>query len=157
MDASEELARRALAVAPGDVEAEGFLASASLARGRPDEALQRAEAVLAREPRAPRALEVAAIARVQKGDRAGARRAFETLLETEPDGWAHLNNFGVFEMEGGDYRAAARLFHQAVSLNPGNVEGYRGLREAAQALGDAALVTRAEAGLRRLGVNVKEP
>ena len=157
VDAAEALARRALEISPGDAEADGFLASASLARGRTDEALGRAEAVLARDPRAPRALEVAAIARAQKGDRDGARRAFEALVEAEPDGWAHLNNFAVFEMEGGDARAAARLFHQAVSVNPGNVTGYRGLSEAARSLGDSALLVRAEAALRRLGVNAQSP
>jgi spermidine synthase len=157
VDAAEALARRALEISPGDAEAGGFLASASLARGRTDEALGRAEAVLARDPRAPRALEVAAIARAQRGDRGGARRAFEALVEAEPDGWAHLNNFAVFEMEGGDPRAAARLFHQAVSLNPGNVTGYRGLSEAAQRLGDSARLERAEAALRRLGANAQNP
>jgi spermidine synthase len=157
VDAAEALARRALEISPGDAEAEGFLASASLARGRTDEALGRAEAVLARDRRAPRALEVAAIARAQKGDRDGARRAFEALVEAEPDGWAHLNNFAVFEMEGGDPRAAARLFHQAVSVNPGNVMGYRGLSEAARSLDDSALLKRAEAALRRLGVNAQSP
>jgi spermidine synthase/tetratricopeptide (TPR) repeat protein len=157
VDAAEALARRAQEISPGDSEAGGFLASASLARGRTDEALGRAEEVLARDPRAPRALEVAAIARAQKGDRGGARRAFEVLLEAEPYGWAHLNNFAVFEMEGGDARAAARLFHQAVSVNPGNVMGYRGLIEAARSLGDSALRERAEAALRRLGVNAENP
>ena len=156
IDAVEGLARQALAVAPGDGEAEGFLATAMLARGRRDEALQRSETVLARSPHAARALEVAAIARAQKGDPAGARRAFETLLQAEPDGWAHFNNFGVFEMESGDPREAARLFHQAVSLNPRNVEGYRGLREAARGLGDGALLARAQAALRRLGVQDPE-
>jgi spermidine synthase len=151
VDASEALARRALAVHPGDAEAEGFLAAASLARGGADEALDRAEAVLARSPRAARALEVAAIARAQKGDRPGARRAFQALLETEPDGWAHLNNLALFELEGGDAQAAARLFHQAVSVNSSNVQGYRGLSEAARRLGDRGLMLRAEAALRRLG------
>jgi len=157
VDAAEALSRRALEISPGDAEAEGFLASASLARGRTDEALRRAEVVLARDARAPRALEVAAIARAQTGDRAGARRAFEALVEAEPDGWAHLNNFAVFEMEGGDPRAAARLFHQAVSVNPGNVMGYRGLSEAARSLGDSALLERAEAALRRLRVSAQSP
>ena len=57
----------------------------------------------------------------------------------------------MFELEGGDARAAARLFEQAVALNPGNVYGYRGLREAARALGDARLLARAEARLQGLG------
>ena len=92
-----------------------------------------------------------AIARARVGDRPAARRAFERLLQAEPDGWSHLNNFGVFELQGGDARAAVRLFEQAVTLNPRNIQGYRGLREAARALGDAHLLARAEARLGALG------
>ncbi len=59
----------------------------------------------------------------------------------------------MFELEGRDFRAAARLFEQAVALNPGNVQGYRGLREAARALGDRRLLARAEVMLARLGAS----
>jgi hypothetical protein len=38
-----------------------------------------------------------------------------------------------------------------VALNPDNVTGYRGLREAARALGDARLLSRAEGRLALLG------
>jgi spermidine synthase len=157
VDAAEALAQAALSIAPNDTEAQGFLASASLARGRLDEALARADAILARDPRAPRALEVAALARAQQGDRAGARRAFESLLDVEPDGWMHWTNFALLELESGNPREAARLFHQAVSINPGSADGYRGLAEAARALGDAALARRAEAALEHLRAGVQKP
>jgi spermidine synthase len=157
VDAAEALAQAALSVAPNDEEAQGFLASASLARGRLDEALARADRVLARSPRAARALEVAAIARARTGDRAGARRAFESLVEAEPDGWMHWTNFALFELESGDPRAATRLFRQAVSINPGHADGYRGLAEAARALGDRALARRADAALGRLQADVQKP
>ena len=84
------------------------------------------------------------------GDRAAARARLRGAAGREPDGWSHLNNFGLFELEGGDARAAARLFEQAVELNASNQTGYRGLLEAAKALGDARRLARAESGLARL-------
>jgi Tfp pilus assembly protein PilF len=151
LQAAEGLARAALQAAPDDADARALLAWARFAAGEPAEAIALAEGALQRDPRCGRAWEVIAIARARAGDRASARRAFERLLSAEPDGWSHLNNFGVFELEGGDPRAAARLFEQAVILNPRNVQGYRGLREAARALGDARLLARAEARLHELG------
>jgi Flp pilus assembly protein TadD len=93
---------------------------------------------------------VAAITRAQAGDRDGARQAFEELLQADPESWSALNNYGVFELAGGDARAAASLFRQAVTIHPGNAAGYQGLAEAARALGDGALGAYAEAALARL-------
>jgi len=59
---------------------------------------------------------------------------FERLVAAEPDTPGHLVNFGVFEMEAGDYRAAAGLFEEALDLDPRHESGWRGLSEAAQAL-----------------------
>jgi spermidine synthase len=151
LEAAEGLARSALALDPADVEAESLLAAVALAAGRAEEAGRQAEAVLVRSPLQSQALEVVAIVRARAGDRDGARRAFEALLRADPDGWGALNNYGVFELEGGDARAAAALFRQAVTLHPGNAAGYRGLAEAARALGDRALAAQAQAGLDRLG------
>jgi spermidine synthase len=149
VDALEALANLAAAAAPGDPEAESFVALARLRRGQPREAVQRAEAVLARAPATARALEVAAVGQAVLGEREAARRDFEALVSAEPDSWAHLNNYGVFELEGHDYHAAARLFERAVDIYPGNVQGYRGLLESARALGDDALAERAEQALAR--------
>jgi spermidine synthase len=152
-EAAEGLARAALSVAPEDADAQAVVAYARFAAGSVAEAVALAQKALARDPRCGRALEVIAIARARQGDRAGARRAFEALVDAEPDGWSHLNNFAVFELESGEPRAAVRLFEHAVALNPGNVQGYRGLREAARALGDVRLLSRAEARLARLGAS----
>jgi len=78
-------------------------------------------------------------------------------VEVEPDGWMHWTNFALLELESGNPREAARLFHQAVSINPGSADGYRGLAEAARALGDAALARRAEASLEHLRAGVQKP
>ena len=95
-----------------------------------------------------RAREVAAIAAASRKDHATRRRHFETLVAAAPDGWSYLNNFGTFELEGGDARSAAHLSEE---LNASNPIGYRGLREAARVLHDAALGARADHGLARLG------
>jgi spermidine synthase len=150
-EAAEGLARAALQIAPDDPDARAMVAYTRFASGAVAEAVSLADQALARDPRCGRALEVLAIARAREGDRAAARRAFEALIAAEPDGWSHLNNFAVFELEGGDPAAAVRLFEQAVALNPDNVTGYRGLREAARALGDARLLSRAEGRLALLG------
>jgi Tfp pilus assembly protein PilF len=153
LEAAEGLARAALRASPGDADAHAMVAYARFVAGETAAAIALAEKALAGDPRCGRAWEVIAIARARGGDRAGARQAFERLLQAEPDGWSHLNNFGVFELQGGDPRAAVRLFEQAVTLNPRNVQGYRGLREAARALGDARLLARAEARLAGLGTS----
>jgi spermidine synthase len=146
LDAAEGLAAQALALAPADAEAEALLAALRYDRGALKEALERAESVLKRDRDQLRALEIAAVSRARLGDRPRAREAFERLLRLEPDGWEHLNNYGLFELEGGDARAAARWFEQAVELNPHSVEGWEGLLQAARALRDAALLARAERG-----------
>jgi Flp pilus assembly protein TadD len=132
---------------PGDPEALAFLAWVSLAKGDLDAAVAAAERVLASSPREARALEVGAIARAQKHDREGARQLFGRLVEMEPDAWGHWNNFGIFELQEGEPRAAARLFEAALDLNPASEPAARGLAEAARATGDARLLARA--GRRR--------
>jgi tetratricopeptide (TPR) repeat protein len=150
-EAARELAGAALRAAPEDADAQALVAWARLAAGDVGEAVALAERAAARDARCGRALEVLAVARARQGDRRGARDAFERLLAAEPDAWSHLNNYGVFELAGGQPLAAARLFEQAVAINPANAQGYLGLREAARALGDARLLARAEARLARLG------
>ncbi|HEX6737280.1 MAG TPA: fused MFS/spermidine synthase, partial [Vicinamibacteria bacterium] len=101
-EAAKGLARAALALDPGNADAEALLGSLALAADRAEEARAHAEAALQRDPRQTDALEVAAITRAEAGDRAGARRAFEELLQADPESWSALNNYGVFELAGGD-------------------------------------------------------
>jgi spermidine synthase len=142
-EAVRGLADVVLRLHPGDVDAESFLASARLAEGASDEALSRAGSVLARNPRQPRALQVAAIASARAGDRERARAFFEQLVEAEPDESSHRTNLGVFELEGGHPGDAARLFQAALDLDPRSEPAARGLEAAASALGDQALAARA--------------
>lgn len=152
VEAMAGLADAALLLAPDDPDVQALAAEVRLRAGRPEDAARAAEQVLARNPAHERGREVAAIAAAGRGDRAAARRHFEALVSSAPDGWSYLNNFGTFELEGGDAAAAARLFERAIELNPSNLAGHRGLREAARTLGDPALVARAQRGLARMGV-----
>jgi spermidine synthase len=147
-EAVRGLADAVLRFHPGDADAESFLASARLAGGGGDDALALAGRVLAREPRHPRALQVAAIASARAGDRERARAYFEQLVEAEPDESSHRTNLGIFELEGGRPDAAARLFEAALDLDPESGPAARGLAAAATALGDEALATRARRNIQ---------
>jgi spermidine synthase len=147
--AMRRLASEALRQNPGDLDAEAFLASSRLAEGNLDEALAEAERVLARDPRQPRALQVCAIALAGKGDRDRARTFFEALVAAEPDEASHRTNLGIFELEGGRPEVASRHFESALDLDPTSERGARGLESAARALGNPALLARAQAILSR--------
>ncbi len=142
-EAVRGLADAVLRFHPGDADAESLLASARLAEGALDEALDIARRVIARAPRQPRALQVAAIASARTGDRDRARAYFEQLVEAEPDESSHRTNLGIFELEGGRTTEAARLFESALDLEPTSESAARGLEAAASALGDSELAKRA--------------
>jgi Tfp pilus assembly protein PilF len=150
VEAMAGLAEAALRLAPGDADVQALTAEVQLRAGQLDEAARAAEDVLRRHPAQERALEVAAIAAAGRKDRASARRHFAALVAAAPDGWSYLNNFGTFELEGGDPAAAARMFERSVDLNASNPTGYQGLLEAARALGDFPRIARAQRGLARL-------
>ena len=150
LQAMRKLLARVLAVDRSNVEAIGLAAEAEFKDGRLEPAARLAEGALGLGPREPRALEVHALALAQLGRVAEARNAFLTLLEVSPDSPVSRNNFGVFELQQGNIAAAARLFKDAVDLDPSNLDGYRGLKEAATLLKDASLLRFAERGIGRL-------
>jgi spermidine synthase len=152
LDLMEELARRAMAIRPDDGESEALVAEAGLRKGQLEIALSRAQEILERHPQETRALQVVAIAQAQMGDRPAARSAFQKLTELEPDAWLHFNNFAQLEMESNNFKAAAALFERSVDINPKNVQGYVGLRDAARITGDAQQLERASSMLKVLGV-----
>lgn len=145
-----KLIARVLAVDPRNVEAIGLAAEAELKDGRLDPAVRLAEGALGLDPEESRALEVRALALAQLARPAEARNAFLRLLEAAPEAATARNNFGVFELQQGNASAAARLFKDAVDLDPANLDGYRGLKEAAVLLNRADLVAIADRGLARL-------
>ncbi len=120
-------------------------AEAELKDGRLEPAARLGTGALGFDPKEARALEVHALALVQPGRLAEARNAFLRLLEVAPEAAVSRNNFGVFELQQGNVAAAARLFKVAVDL-----DGYRGLKEAATLLKDSELLRFAERGIGRL-------
>jgi tetratricopeptide (TPR) repeat protein len=141
----------ALRAHPRDAEAEALRASLRLAKGDLDGAIETAEGVLARAPKDARALEVAAIARAQKGDRARRAPPFRAACSrpsrTRRD---TSTNFALFELEGRDYRAAARLFETSLDLSARQRDsGARDRSKPRRALGDERLLARATSAAQR--------
>ncbi len=152
IDMMENLARMVLEHEYDHPEAGALLAEAAMRREELELALSRALHVLERHPEQTRALQVAAISYAQTGKIEEARSRFGRLIELEPDAWRHYNNFARLEMASDRFPAAAELYEKAVDLNPRNVEGYVGLREAARIAGDSKRLERAESMLKVLGV-----
>ena len=150
LQAMRKLVARVLAVDPRNAEAIGLAAEAELKDGRLVPASRLAEGALRLDPRETRALEVQALAFARLGRHAEARNRFLRLLEASPEAATPRNNFGVFELQQGNADAAARLFKDGVDLDPSNVDGYRGLKEAALLLNRSDLIQFAERGLARL-------
>jgi spermidine synthase len=132
-----------LARDPLDAEAAALLAEVRLREGDLDRAFRESASILARHPGEVRALQVHAVAHAELGNRNLARESFEKLLEIEPEDGIQLGNLGKLELAAGNSERAAELFERAVDLNSRNLEGYRGLEEAAESIGDATRLERA--------------
>jgi Flp pilus assembly protein TadD len=126
-----------------DTEGASLLAEARLREGDLDRASRESASILALHPRETRALQVHAIAHAELGNRNVARESFEKLLEINPEDWIQLNNLGKLELASGNSERAAELFERAVDLNSRNLEGYRGLDEAAGKIEDKTRLERA--------------
>jgi hypothetical protein len=55
-------------------------------------------------------------------------------------------------MDSNNFKVAAALFERYVDINPKNVQGYIGLRDAARITGDTKQLERASSMLKVLGV-----
>jgi tetratricopeptide (TPR) repeat protein len=149
--AVEILAGRAATLAPGDAEAAALLASASLLSGEAPLALERAEEALRLDPGLGLALRVRALALARLENPVEARAAFLALLEQEGRSWQSWAHYGAFLADTGDREGAVGAFEEAADLAPDRPQAWKGLLETARLQGEVALVSRAEAALRRLG------
>jgi spermidine synthase len=139
-----------LARDPLDFEAAAILAEVRLREGDLPAAARESAAILAQRPSERRALQVHAVAHAEMGNENLARESFEKILASAPEDWIQLNNLGKLELASGNAGKAAELFERAVDVNSRNLEGYRGLFEAAQKTGDGIRLKRAESMVRFL-------
>jgi spermidine synthase len=135
---------------PSDAVAAALLAEVRLREGDFQRASRESASILARQPDEARALQVHAIAHAELGNRNLARQSFEKLLEHDPEDWIQLNNLGKLELNAGNLERAAEHFERACDLNSRNLEGYRGLEEAAGKTGDWTRLERARSMIRFL-------
>jgi spermidine synthase len=143
-------AERLLERDPRDIEAAAIRAEARLREGDLAQAVRESASVLAVHPGETRALQVHAVAHAELGNENLARESFEKLLEAAPEDWVQLNNLGKLELASGNSEKAAELFERAVDVNPRNLEGYRGLQEAAKKTSNPVQMKRAASMLRFL-------
>ena len=150
LPAARKLLARVFAADPRNLEAIALAAETELRDGRLEPASRLAAGALLGNPQEPKALEVQALSLAQLGRLQEARSAFEKLIGANPDDPGPRNNLGVFELNQGNAVAAARAFKDAVDLDPSNLMGYTGLKEAAMKAGRHDLLALADRGLARL-------
>jgi tetratricopeptide (TPR) repeat protein len=143
-------AERLLALDRASGEAASLLAEVRLRQGDLEGAARESAAILARHPDHTRALQVHAVSHAEIGNRNLARESFEKLLARNAEDWGSWNNLARLELSSGNTERAAELFERAVDLNSRNLEGYRGLEQAAEAARDTARLERARAMIRFL-------
>ncbi len=125
IDPDFAMAHRKVAVILGNM---GIRRSAQIA------ALERAWELRERLPEVERYLAEADYREIVRGDRDGAMRAFENLLEIDADNEAALNNLGLLYGQRGRTEEAEALFERAVAARPIDV-GFSNLARARIALG----------------------
>jgi Flp pilus assembly protein TadD len=99
-------------------------------QGRPDLAVSEAEAVVRNNPRHARAQNLLGAALASLGERDRARDAFLASLGADPRDPSTYTNLATLEMQGGNRRAAAQRFAEALTLDPSADDARRGLAEA---------------------------
>ena len=95
-------------------------AAAALAAGDHRAAERLCGEILARVPREPRALHIAALARHGQGDHAGARELLRRSLESDPLNLEAMKQLGAAELEAGNHLQAESWLRRAVALGGGD-------------------------------------
>lgn len=119
-----------------DVEAGRQAARASLVAGRADDALVRLNDLLARDPGAPRLLEMRGTAREALGQPSAARADYEAALAVEPDLPRALVRLGTLDVAAGQVEVGLQRLARGVALDPGDREAQFSLGVALAGAGD---------------------
>lgn len=104
--------------------------------GRADEALEALRHAAAADPSNGVARRGLAIALVQSGDIAGARREFERAIAADPNDWEAQSGLGNVLLAQGDARGAAAQQEKAIGLSPTYANAHANLGRAREALGE---------------------
>ncbi len=104
--------------------------------GRADEALEALRRAAAADPSNGVARRGLAIALVQSGDLAGARREFERAIAADPNDWEAQSGLGNVLLAQGDARGAAAQQEKAIGLSPTYANAHANLGRAREALGE---------------------
>lgn len=104
--------------------------------GRTEEALEALRRAVAADPANGVARRGLAIALVQSGDIAGARREFEKAVATDPNDWEAQSGLGNVLLAQGDARGAVGRQRLAIQLSPSFANAHANLGRAHEALGE---------------------
>ncbi|MEL6905913.1 MAG: tetratricopeptide repeat protein [Planctomycetota bacterium] len=126
-------AEDAVSIDPEEPENHALVASAHLARSRWRSAADAADLGLALDPEHGPLLNLRATALRMLGASDGAEDALETALADDPENAWTLQNLGWVRLEEGDAAEAARLFREALRLDPESNEAREGLGTALKA------------------------
>lgn len=96
---------------------------------RTDDAVQWAERAIAIDPSYAAVYDLLGAALTRRGDRAGARAAFETSLQYDAHDSTAYTNLGLLALGAGDRLAARNYFAEALWLDPESATARRGLAE----------------------------
>jgi spermidine synthase len=110
-----------------------YSASLQFMTGHPEEAIQMAERLRARNRAHARALNLLGAAYATLDRRDEARRAFEASIAADPRDPTAYSNLGALELEAGRSEAAAELFAEALTLDPSSAAAQEGLSRAVAA------------------------
>lgn len=116
-----------LAVTAPDTDILTNLANVCLREGQPGRADQFAQAALNIDPELPEAHNLLGLARLQKGDRAGAKESFRNAITAQPDLAIAHNNLANLQAGNREYRQAQYHFEKAIAIDPGYAEAHHSL------------------------------
>jgi Flp pilus assembly protein TadD len=124
------LVRRLEQIAPDSTAALFYAATLHALAGGPEAAVQAGEALTRRGQCHARCQNVLGVAYDASGRRHDARRAFAAAVEADPRDPAGYLNLAAFEMSAGNPAAAARLYAEALVIDPRSAAAQEGLRAA---------------------------
>jgi predicted O-linked N-acetylglucosamine transferase (SPINDLY family) len=141
---------RAAELAPDSIEVQCNLANVALEDGRPEAAIERLHAALARKPGDPVILQVLGVALMVAVRHEEAREAFAQALRAAPQHPGLRLNLAEAELELGDTAKALAHVHEALKLAPRLDAAHALLGHALQALGRSAEAAQAWLEAERL-------